>query len=652
MRRYHVGPLLLFAGLSLLWTFPLVLHMGTHVPGDPGDNYSILWNLWWARRALTSSDLSFFHTPYLFAPFGADLVNHPHTALQGFFAATVLARVDLVPALNLVILLSVFANFACAYWLTYDIARHRRAATLGAVIFGASPYVSAHLLGHFDLISVWVLPLFGLCLRRALTTGGIRWMIACGVALALAAYSAYYYVVYLGLMAGAYVIGHLSLAHFRLQARLQTTRTRTIRRAGASLLLLDAALIVWISATDGSTWTILGRPVSIHSVQNPLTLGWALLGGVMLTMWRVPLRLRVPAPEPSWVAARTAAWSALTFAACASPLLYQAAALAAAGRYVTQSYVWRNAMPGIDPAALFLGNSFHPLLRTAAVFEQPWFNHVEGVAWVGVVPLILLLWPRRGRSVPSPDVRPWHAVLFIAFIWALGPRLVVAGFDVDLPLPQILVRFIPLVNNARVPGRAMVLVYLAVAVLVAIRVTRLEGIWRRAVTQWALLGLVLLDFLPAPMPLTRLSQPAVYATLARLSDGEAVCEVPFGFGDGMGDTGSPARDILYYATLHEHPLVGGSIGRKPPDVAAAYSNIPILDTLLRFASGSAASAIANGTSRPPALGESSAPLPCRYVVIDRATASSESVDYLQRTLPLALLAADSGRELYRVERPE
>ena len=199
----------------------------------------------------------------------------------------------------------------------------------------------------------------------------------------------------------------------------------------------------------------------------------------------------------------------------------------------------------------------------------------------------------------------------------------------------------------------MVLVYLAVAVLVAIRVARMEGIWRRAAIQWALVGLVLLDFLPAPMPLTQ-----THATrggtgrYARLSDGEAVCEVPFGFGDGMGDTGSPARDILYYATLHEHPLVGGSIGRKPPDAAAAYSNIPVLDTLLRFSSGSAAPAIADGTSRPMASGESNAPLPCRYVVIDRATASSESVDYLQRTLPLALLAADSGRELYRVERPE
>ena len=539
MRHYHVGPLLLFAALSVLWTFPLVLHMGTHVPGDPGDNYSILWNLWWARRVLTSSDLSFFHTPYLFAPFGADLVNHPHTALQGFFAATVLARVELVAALNLVILLSVFANFACAYWLTYDIARHRRAATLGAVVFGASPYVSAHLLGHFDLISAWVLPLFGLCLRRALATGGTRWMIACGVALALAAYSAYYYVVYLGLMAGAYVIGHLSLPHFRMEARLPTARTRTIRWAGAILLVLDAALIVWISATGGSAWTIVGRPVSIHSVQNPLTLGWVLLGGVLLTMWRVPLRLRVQARAPSLVAARTVTWSALTFVACASPLLYHAAALAAAGRYVTQSVRLaefhggnrrRRAISrqfvssattycgGIRPAMVqsrrrrgLGGRRTADLASVASSRPISAFPRCAPLARSACHRLRLGARPaprRRGirrRPAAAADPRPLHSP---------GQQRACAG---------------PGDGPGLFGGR----------VLVAIRVARMEGTWRRADTQWALLGLVLLDFLPAPMPLTRLTQPAVYGTLARLSDGEAVCEVPFGFGDGMGDTGSP-----------------------------------------------------------------------------------------------------------------
>ena len=234
--RYHVGPLLLFAALSVYRPARWYCTWARKCPATQETTTSSFGISGGREHVLASPDLSFFHTPYLFAPFSAASVNHPHTpALQGFFAATVLARVELVAALNLVILLSVFANFACAYWLTW--VRHRARSTRGDARRGRLRRLAlrapAHLLGHFDLISAWVLPLFGLCLRRALATGGTRWMIGCGVVLALAAYTAYYYVVYLGLMAGAYVIGHLSLPHFRMEARLPTARTRTIRWAGA-----------------------------------------------------------------------------------------------------------------------------------------------------------------------------------------------------------------------------------------------------------------------------------------------------------------------------------------------------------------------------------------------------------------------------------
>ena len=457
--RYHVGPLLLFAGLSLLWTFPLALHMGTHVPGDPGDNYSILWNLWWARRVLTSSDLSFFHTASFVRTVRRRPRQSPPHSPPRFLcrdgAGTCRARRRTEsghPAVSLCQL---------CLCLLADL-RHRAPSTrrdAGAAIFGASPYVSAHLLGHFDLISAWVLPLFGLCLRRALATGGTRWMIACGVALALAAYSADHYVVYLGLMAGAYVIGHLSLAHFRLEARLQTTRTRTFRWAGASLLLLDAALIVWISATDGGTWTILGRPVSIHSVQNPLTLGWVLLGvpahhvasaasptgpGTPTLMGRRPhsglvgadlRRLRITAPLPGCGPGRS--WALRD----AVVRVAECHARNKRRRAISRQFV--------SSATAHCGGILVAMVQSRR-------RRARG----GVVPHLPLRRPRRGRSVPSPDARPWHAVLFIAFVWALGPRLVVAGFDAGLPLPQILARFIPLVNNARVPGRAMVLLWI------------------------------------------------------------------------------------------------------------------------------------------------------------------------------------------------
>ncbi len=44
------------------------------------------------ERRLSAPELEFFHSTYLFSPFGVDLINHPHTALQGYISATALAR--------------------------------------------------------------------------------------------------------------------------------------------------------------------------------------------------------------------------------------------------------------------------------------------------------------------------------------------------------------------------------------------------------------------------------------------------------------------------------------------------------------------------------------------------------------------------------
>ena len=86
----HLPAMLLLAVLSIVWTWPLALHFGDHIPGLGGDNYSFLWNLWWMRKALSAPELDFFQSTYLFSPFGVDLINHPHTALQGYLSATAL----------------------------------------------------------------------------------------------------------------------------------------------------------------------------------------------------------------------------------------------------------------------------------------------------------------------------------------------------------------------------------------------------------------------------------------------------------------------------------------------------------------------------------------------------------------------------------
>ena len=117
------------------------------------------------REALGSGE-RFFSTPYLFAPYGTDLTLHTHTALNAFAGATMFGGLSPLAALNITILLSLFLNGFCAYLLAWRITRDIGAALVAGLVFGGSPYLAAHLNGHFNLTSAWTLPLFALAVRR------------------------------------------------------------------------------------------------------------------------------------------------------------------------------------------------------------------------------------------------------------------------------------------------------------------------------------------------------------------------------------------------------------------------------------------------------------------------------------------------------
>ncbi len=188
MRRRTFGlAVVLFAGLALVWTFPLVLHLSTTLPGaGAGDNETFLWNFWWMRHALASgSDV--FRTSFLFAPVGVDLTLHTHTALSAFVGATVLGRLSTPAAQNLVILATLWLNGVCAWLLARRVVGDGAPALVAGAIFAGAPYLAAHLNGHFNLISAWSIPLFALAVLNALDRGW-KWGVAAGLILGLTAY--------------------------------------------------------------------------------------------------------------------------------------------------------------------------------------------------------------------------------------------------------------------------------------------------------------------------------------------------------------------------------------------------------------------------------------------------------------------------------
>jgi hypothetical protein len=164
----------------------------------------------------------------------------------------------------------------------------------------------------------------------------------------------------------------------------------------------------------------------------------------------------------------------------------------------------------------------------------------------------------------------------------------------------------------------------------------------RPAVQWGLLLLLAIDYLHAPVPLTALDRPAVYEQLATISDNGAVIEVPFGIGDGLSTgRGSQDRRLLYHATIHGHPVVGGYIGRMPPGIAQSYELMPVVGNLLKLSSGEEA-----------IEEESPAFLPFRYLVLDTDKASVELVDYVRETLDMDLITSGGGRQLYAVQGPK
>ena len=72
---------------------------------------------------------------------------------------------------------------------------------------------------------------------------------------------------------------------------------------------------------------------------------------------------------------------------------------------------------------------------------------------------------------PSSDRwRRWIWLTGLFFVWSLGSFLLVGGIDTGLPLPQLLGRMTPILSNARMPGRAIVMVQLGIALLCAAQI--------------------------------------------------------------------------------------------------------------------------------------------------------------------------------------
>jgi hypothetical protein len=207
---------------------------------------------------------------------------------------------------------------------------------------------------------------------------------------------------------------------------------------------------------------------------------------------------------------------------------------------------------------------------------------------------------------------------------------------------------VPIVANARIPGRAMVVVYLVIAMLAAIGLERLLKRGRSArIAASCLCVILIIECLPSRPALYVPDMPSKYFSLRDAPRTGAVCELPLGLRDGFGESGSLDEAVLLHQTIHERPIVGGFIGRLPPSIIRSYENMPVVRSLLRLSSGGKLSELDGAlTPRDAAAALTSAGI--AFIVLDTRRASAELTEYVQSKIALRRVAEEDGRIFYEL----
>jgi hypothetical protein len=244
----HAGAYLLFLVVSLLL-------FGRHAIADPNsvcacvgteDPASFMWSFVWWPHAI-GEGLNPFVPHVVWAPDGANLTN-------GGFAvpawSIVLTPITLaagpVAAYNVAALLNPVLSASFAYRLCRYLTREFTPALVGGLVFGFGTYTAAHMLGHLNLLAVFLVPAaVHLVLLRLNDEISVRRFIVLGAALLALQLLLSPEILVTGLAFGGLA---LLLAYlFDPAARRPIARlVPTLALAGAAAMVVTSLYLYWL----------------------------------------------------------------------------------------------------------------------------------------------------------------------------------------------------------------------------------------------------------------------------------------------------------------------------------------------------------------------------------------------------------------------
>jgi hypothetical protein len=241
-----------YSFLTIVLTYPLVLHLSTHIPGhypDPGfgDPWVNMWGLGFIHRMVMESEHWSLFTDSIFYPRGVDLTF----PLVFGFGLPLVVSIPFVHFLGIILtynlfivgsfILSSYATFRLVKYLTGD----SYSAWISGMIFGFSPYFLVRSLTHLNLLAngMWI-PLYILFFIKSMRNGRVVNMILASFIFSLTVVSNFYYAFFLGIFTILYVLFYLRFTMVTTEKELLLKRLFSIACV-ISLFLLPLAWLIF-----------------------------------------------------------------------------------------------------------------------------------------------------------------------------------------------------------------------------------------------------------------------------------------------------------------------------------------------------------------------------------------------------------------------
>ncbi|MCI0613604.1 glycosyltransferase family 39 protein [bacterium] len=247
---------IVFVFLSLLFTYPTIVQLSTHLIGGTADGWQFPWNNYVFReRVLNGEDP--YYTDEVFYPLGVSLILHGYTEFNDVIGLILSPFFNDVAVTNLMVIFATFLSGFGAYLLTRELTGSALAGLFAGIAFAFCPFRMLSIIGHIHMALTQFLPLAIWTILKMAKTQKIKYAILTGLFFALACYCNYYFVIYL-LIAFMLIVAY-GVVRYKEWRTISFLRNLAISGAVAVLLLLPVAYHTYLLLKTGTAESYSGE---------------------------------------------------------------------------------------------------------------------------------------------------------------------------------------------------------------------------------------------------------------------------------------------------------------------------------------------------------------------------------------------------------